>query len=92
MTARRSISLDKAAEQIDCSRDVIRRLLETGELRGHYVNRSVRVFADSLEAYQDAHAYRPKPMRQEQRQEAKRRPREQQVRAEGRLRALGVDL
>ena len=45
------------AEALDCDDDQVRALLDSGELQGHGIGkRGVRVFVDSVTAYQERHA------------------------------------
>jgi excisionase family DNA binding protein len=48
----RSVSITKAAEEMDVSEAHVRRLLSRGDLRGHRVGRAVRVYAESIEDFQ----------------------------------------
>lgn len=60
MQERRSLTVAEAADLMSTSKDTIVRLLEAGELRGHYLRREKRVYAASLIEYQDRHAIVPK--------------------------------
>lgn len=51
---RRSVSLQRAAGDLDCSEDTVRRMVGK-ELEGHGLRSRIRVYVDSIEAYQRAH-------------------------------------
>lgn len=60
MHARRSLTVAEAADLMSTSKNIIVRLLETGELQGHYLRREKRVYVASLIDYQDRHAIVPR--------------------------------
>lgn len=50
---RASVSVATAAGRLDCDNSTIRKLLASGELEGHRLGkRALRVYVDSIEAYQ----------------------------------------
>jgi excisionase family DNA binding protein len=55
----RSVSITKAAEEMDVSEAHIRRLLSRGDLRGHRVGRVVRIYIESIEDFQRRNEYQP---------------------------------
>lgn len=57
----RSVPLSQAAEEMAVCQGTVRRLLYCGELRGHRVGASVRIFIESLEDYQRRHEVTPRP-------------------------------
>ena len=56
----RSMTIERAAEEMAVSQDTVRTLLERGELRGHRVGRVIRVYEESVEDYQGRNEYKPK--------------------------------
>jgi hypothetical protein len=62
---RRSARVARVAELLDCAESDVRRLIRSGELEAHGKGvRGVRVFLDSVRAYQDRQA-KPLPPRPE---------------------------
>lgn len=84
---RRSLSLESAADLLDTSPDTIRRMMDCGQLRGHYLNRQRRVYAESISEYQDGHTIQPKG---EAGQPAKRRVVRAETDAARALKELGL--
>jgi excisionase family DNA binding protein len=58
----RSVSIAKAAEEMDVSEAHVRRLLSRGDLRGHRVGRAVRIYAESIEDFQRRNEYLSAPV------------------------------
>lgn len=50
---RRSVRVAKVAEALDIDQSTVRRLLDRGDLEGHKVGRGVRIYVDSVQAYQE---------------------------------------
>lgn len=57
---RRSIPIAEAADIMGTSIETIARLVEAGEIQGHYLRRERRIYVDSIAAYQDGHPILPK--------------------------------
>lgn len=52
---RQSIRLQRAAALLDCDPSHVRQLLKAGHLEGHRIGkRGIRIYVDSLRAYQEA--------------------------------------
>jgi excisionase family DNA binding protein len=83
---RRAIPVSEVAELLAVDAITVRRLITRGELKAQKVGRLVRVFADSLDAYQRASEIQPGAQRPAQ---AKRVSRSH-LDALARLSALGV--
>jgi len=92
---RDSARIKRVAEILDCDESDVRRLLDTGALEGHRLGtRGVRVYLDSVAAYQERRAIAPRKARGAggghplpQRSAASRAA---QARAEAELRASGI--
>jgi excisionase family DNA binding protein len=48
----KSVTLQTAAEEMSVSVDTIERLIASKQLQAHRVGRAIRVYAESIEAYQ----------------------------------------
>jgi DeoR/GlpR family transcriptional regulator of sugar metabolism len=87
--ARRSFSLAAAADLLDTSPDTVRRMLEDGDLSGHYLRREKRVYAESIASYQVSHTIKPK-VSTEKPQPIRRRSVQMETEAARMLRESGV--
>ncbi len=57
---RRAASIQTVADLLDVSADWIRDRLRSGELQGFRAGREIRVYLDSVDAYQQGRAYEPR--------------------------------
>ena len=60
MHPRQSLTLQEAADLVSTSIATINRMVESGQLEGHYLRRQRRIYADSLAIYQERSAIKPK--------------------------------
>lgn len=56
---RRSVRVAKVAEALDIDQSTVRRLLDRGDLEGHKVGRGIRIYVDSVQAYQEGKRVAP---------------------------------
>lgn len=76
ISVRPSARVGRVAEILDCNESDVRRMIKTGEVDAHRIGkRGVRVFLDSVFAYQERRVIQPAAAHAETRPPARRRSR-----------------
>ena len=73
LVIRRSVRVAKVAEALDIDQSTVRRLLDRGDLEGHKVGRGVRIYVDSVQAYQEEKRIAPPKPKEAPERKARRK-------------------
>lgn len=88
---RPSAKVATVAQLLDCDESDVRRMLRDGDLQGHGKGiRGIRVFLDSVAAYQESRTLEPKPRKARLKARRSAVSRAAHARAEAALRDSGI--